>query len=113
VQIEVRRCVVFKRIKRPKLLAAIVVVYVVGTIVARRRGYSGLGGSTVVRCRQGHLYTTIWVPGASLKSLRLGWWRLQWCPVGRHWSLVAPVKDSELTEEDRLLAEQYRDVQLP
>ena len=45
------------------ILGTVVVGHVVGTIVARRRGYSGLGGNTVVRCRQGHLFTTIWVPG--------------------------------------------------
>ena len=46
-----------------------------------RAGYR-FGTRTVVRCRQGHLFTTVWIPGASLKSLRLGWWRWQYCPVG-------------------------------
>ena len=50
------------------------------------------GGNVTVRCRQGHLFTTIWIPGASLKALRLGWWRFQRCPVGGHWSVVTPVK---------------------
>lgn len=54
------------------IIAAIVIVIVVLTIAARRRGYSGMGGDTVVRCRRGHLFTTIWVPGASFKSVRLG-----------------------------------------
>jgi len=86
---------------------------VVGTIVARRRGYSGMGGNTVVRCRQGHLFTTIWVPGASLKAIRLGWWRVQRCPVGEHWSLVSPVKVTALTEEEKQVASQHRDIRLP
>lgn len=43
-------------------------------VVARRRG-SLIGVNTVVRCRDGHLSTTLWIPGASLKALRLGWWR--------------------------------------
>ena len=29
------------------------------------------GRNVVVRCRQGHLFTTIWIPGGSLKALRL------------------------------------------
>lgn len=31
-----------------------------------RRGY-GVGGNVVVRCRAGHLFTTIWLPAVSLK----------------------------------------------
>jgi hypothetical protein len=81
-------------------------------VVARRRGFL-FGASTVVRCRDGHLFTTLWIPGGSLKALRLGWWRLQRCPVGRHWSLVTPVKVSDLTDEDRRLAALRRDVRIP
>ena len=77
-----------------------------------QRGY-GVGGNVVVRCQQGHLFTTIWIPGASLKSLRLGWWRFQRCPVGSHWSLVTPVKGSELTEEDKRLARTTEDIRIP
>jgi hypothetical protein len=71
------------------------------------------GGNVVARCRQGHLFTTIWIPGASVKSLRLGWWRVQRCPVGHHWSLVRPVRKSRLTEEERREAEERRDIRLP
>jgi hypothetical protein len=85
---------------------------VAGTVVARRLGYK-VGGNVVVRCRQGHLFTTIWIPGASLKSIRLGWARLQHCPVGKHWTLVTPVKDATLTDEERRIAGQYRDVRIP
>ena len=77
-----------------------------------RRGY-GLGGNVVVRCRRGHLFTTIWVPGASLKSVRVGWWRLQHCPVGSHWSLVTPVKRSELSWRDKRRARGAEDVRIP
>ena len=93
--------------------ATTVVVGVVGTVIARRRGYSGMGGNTVVRCRQGHVFTTIWVPGASLKALRLGWWRYQRCPVDRHWSLVSPVKESTLSDEELRAAKELRDIRLP
>jgi hypothetical protein len=72
-----------------------------------------MGGNTTVRCREGHLFTTIWVPGASIKSVRLGWARLQYCPVGRHWTLVTPVKDSDLSEEEKRIAAENRDIRIP
>ena len=56
------------------IAAALIAVLVVQTVVMRRRGYS-VGGRTVVRCRRGHLFSTLWVPGASLKAVRLGWAR--------------------------------------
>ncbi|MGD0085223.1 MAG: hypothetical protein ABSD78_18850 [Acidimicrobiales bacterium] len=83
-----------------------------GTLVARLLGYK-LGGNVVVRCRKGHLFTTIWIPGVKLKALDLGWARLQRCPVGKHWTLVTPVKDSDLTDEERRFAEQHHDVWIP
>jgi hypothetical protein len=79
-----------------------------GTVVARRRGY-GIGGVTVVRCRDGHLSTTVWIPGASLKSVKLVWWRLQRCPVGGHWSLVTPVRAADLTEDELRGAHEHPD----
>ena len=78
----------------------------------RRRGYH-LGTATVVRCRKGHLFTTIWIPLASVKSLRLGWWRLQYCPIGRHWSLVVPVKEMDLSAEELQAAHEHRDIRIP
>jgi hypothetical protein len=101
-----------RRRRRRRLLLALVLVDLVATLVARRRGY-GLGGNTLVRCRQGHLFTTIWIPGVSLKSIRLGWWRIQRCPVGRHWTLVAPVRAVDLPEDERRLATETRDVRIP
>ena len=72
-----------------------------------------MGGDTVVRCSKGHLFTTIWVPGGSLKSIRLGMSRFQYCPVGHHWAVVNPVKDSELTDEERRTAAEHHDVHIP
>jgi hypothetical protein len=72
-----------------------------------------LGGKVVVRCRHGHLYTTIWVPGASVKSVRLGFWRFQRCPVGQHWSIVTPVRESDLSEREQQMARETRDIRLP
>ncbi len=77
-----------------------------------RRGY-GVGGMVTVRCRDRHLFTTIWLPGISVKALRLGPWRLQRCPVGRHWSLVTPVRRSDLTEDELRAATETHDVRLP
>jgi hypothetical protein len=101
-----------KKRSRRRLIGAIVGLHLVGTVVARRRGYP-LGGNAVVRCRQGHLFTTIWIPGASLKAVRLGWARFQRCPVGPHWSLVTPVKTSDLTDEEREKAAARRDIRIP
>ncbi len=98
--------------RRRRLLILLLAAYVVATIVTRIGGYR-LGLGTIVRCRQGHLFTTIWIPGVSLKSLRFGWWRLQRCPVGHHWTLVSPVKESELNEEERRFAAEHRDVRVP
>ena len=66
-----------------------------------------------MRCRDGHVFTTIWVPGASLKSIRLGWHRLQHCPVGDHCTLVAPVRDVDLTDDERAAASTHHDLRLP
>lgn len=90
----------------------VIVLLVAGTLMMRRLGYK-VGGKVVVRCLRGDLFTTIWVPGASFKSVRLGWWRLQHCPVGEHWTLVTPVRDADLTDEQRRIAEQRGDVRIP
>ena len=76
------------------------------------RGYP-LGGRLVVRCRRGHLFTTLWIPGVSFKALRLGWLRVQRCPVGNHWTIVTPVKRSELTASQREAAAEHRDAPIP
>jgi hypothetical protein len=81
-------------------------------LMLKRRGY-GLGGDVVVRCRRDHLYTTMWFPGASVTSVRLGWWRIQYCPVGRHVSLVTPVDTAGLDAVDRQAATDVHDLRLP
>ena len=93
-------------------MAAVLATIAAETAVMRRRGYS-VGLHTTVRCRDGHLFTTIWIPGASLKAIRLGTVRLQYCPVGRHFTAVRPVKDSELTDEMRTTAQSHHDVSIP
>ena len=81
-------------------------------LVAVRRG-EPLGGEVIVRCREGHLFTTVWIPGASIKALRLGPVRLQRCPVGHNWTWVAPVNDADLTQDERAMAGQLRDTPIP
>lgn len=95
------------------IVVAIAALIVGVTIVGRRRGYTGMGGETVVRCRDGHLFTTVWVPGVSLKAIRWGWLRYQHCPVGNHWAWVTPVDVSELTNAERHFASTHRDSRLP
>jgi hypothetical protein len=85
---------------------------VVGTIIARSRGYA-IGLHTLVRCRDGHVFTTIWLPGVSVKALRLGWWRVQHCPVGRHWTVVRPVRELDLSDSELRSARENRDLRLP
>jgi hypothetical protein len=101
-----------KRKRRLVTLAGLTAAYAAGTVIATRQGYS-FGRNTVVRCRQGHLFTTVWIPGASVKSLRLGFWRVQWCPVGGHVDLVHPVKQASLSEASRAFALEHHDVPVP
>jgi hypothetical protein len=102
-----------RRCRRRAWIALVVgMTAVEAAVVARRRG-SLKNMDTVVRCRDGHLFTTLWVPGASLKAIRLGWWRLQRCPVGRHWSLVTPVEVSIMTDEEIATAGQHHDIRIP
>ena len=83
------------------VLLVVVALVVVINVIMRRRGFS-IPGKTVVRCSKGHLFTTSWIEGASLKAVRLGpTSRYQRCPVGKHWAIIHPVKDEDLTAEDR------------
>ncbi|WP_194894515.1 hypothetical protein [Catenulispora pinisilvae] len=82
------------------------------TAYMRKSGYA-VGLQTAVRCRAGHLFTTIWIPGASVKAVRLGPVRLQWCPVGRHFTSVRPVKVAELTDEVQEAARLQHDARIP
>jgi hypothetical protein len=96
------------------LIAGVVVLAAVGILVLainvamRRKGYS-IPGKTVVRCSRGHLFRTTWIEGGSLRAVRLGpTTRYQHCPVGHHWAIIHPVKDADLTDEDRrVLAAQH------
>ena len=97
-------------------LVAIFAILLTRVAVAPRRRRPGdlrFGPNVVVRCRQGHLFTTTWIPMISVKAVRLGPVRLQYCPVGRHWAFVTMVRDSDLTDSQRRMAEHFNDGGLP
>lgn len=77
----------------------------------KRRGMS-FGKNVVVRCTAGHLYTTIWIPGVSLKAVRWGSRRFQYCPVGKHWAMTRQVFGAELNPEVIQQAQQVHDVRI-
>src|SRR5580765_4017302 len=95
--------------RRKRAAALGFLAFVVETVAVWRR--SGRpGGNIVVRCQSGHLFTTIWIPGVSVKSARLGPWRLQRCPVGGHFSIVTPVREADLNLWQRRSAHAHKDV---
>ncbi|MGE5287051.1 MAG: hypothetical protein ACM3ML_07585 [Micromonosporaceae bacterium] len=95
------------------VLIALIATIAGGLIVLARRLGSMPVGDVVVRCLAGHLFMTIWIPGGSFKAIRLGWFRIQHCPVGNHVTVVTPVRDSDLTDEERRIAAQYHDTRVP
>ena len=96
--------------RRPLLL--IIATILLETVSLWLRAHR-LGANIIVRCRQGHLFATIWIPAASVKSLRLGWSRVQYCPVGRHWTVVTPVNQAELSDDERRAATERHDIRIP
>ena len=90
----------------------LLMLFLVEPIAMWLRGYL-IGGRLVVRCRQGHLFTTLWIPGVSVKAARFLWWRVQRCPVGHHWTVVTPVRTTELSVRERRIAKQHRDTPIP
>lgn len=67
----------------------------------------------VVRCPEGHLFETPWLPNVSFRSVRLGTSRLQRCPVGGHWVKVCVVPDAELSDAERQEARRHRTTAVP
>lgn len=68
---------------------------------------------TPVRCSDGHLFTTIWMPLGSVKAVRLGGRRFQRCPVGRHWSVVRPLQPGSSGPEELSRAAVVHDIRVP
>jgi hypothetical protein len=98
---------------RRRRLAAAALATVAFEALAVRSLSGRFGGHIVVRCRRDHVFTTIWIPGASVKAARLGFWRIQYCPVGHHWSIVTPVRVSELSDEEAAAAAAQHDLPVP
>ena len=95
-------------------IVLVIVAFAFLVIYMRRKGYSqGDAANVVVRCREGHLFTTIWIPGVSVKSIKLGWYRFLYCPVGRHWTLVKPVRNEDLTDDELRTAYEHQDIRIP
>lgn len=67
----------------------------------------------VVKCSEGHLYTTMWVPMVSLKALRFGQQRFQYCPIDKHWSWVERVDEAKLPTEELKEAMAHHDINIP
>lgn len=78
---------------RRRAIIAVLALGVVATVATRRRARADGEGRTLVRCRSGHLLRTTRVPRRLLTSLGLGRYRVGYCRVGRHWTLVSPVSD--------------------
>ena len=94
--------------KRWLLFAAVVLEFV----PLWRHGYK-LGGNVVVRCAAGHLFSTLWIPGVSVKALRLGPRRVQRCPVGHHWAVVTLIDRSQLGADELAQARETHDIRIP
>ena len=79
----------------------------------RRTVPTDQAGRSIVRCSQGHLFETVWIPLASFKAIRLGPLRYQRCPVGHHYSLVRLVDPNSLTPEEMEQARSATDTWVP
>jgi hypothetical protein len=66
-----------------------------------------------VRCKDGHLFTTIWIPFGSLKAARLAGRRYQHCPVGKHWTTVVPLDPATTSGTDLAQAATVHDARIP
>ena len=66
-----------------------------------------------VRCSAGHLYTTIWIPLVSFKSVRFGAARFQRCPVGNHWATAVPIDRRSAGEAELAAAAAVHDSRIP
>jgi len=66
-----------------------------------------------VRCKDEHLFTTIWIPLGSLKAVRLGNRRYQRCPVGHHWTMVVPLDPNTADPGDLAAAAAVHDIRIP
>ena len=99
------------------MLTALVVVIIWVTLVMIPTAIifnTGLqsGKNVVVRCTTNHLYTTIWIPSVSLKAIRWGFRRYQYCPVGKHWAWTSQLRRPELTSDAVEEANKMHDIRI-
>ncbi|MFC5004825.1 hypothetical protein ACFPIJ_44245 [Dactylosporangium cerinum] len=96
------------------LLAVVILAAVVVRVrrTSQQQGYR-FGRDVIVRCRDGHLFMTTWIPMMSFKAIRLGLVRLQYCPVGEHLTAVRLMRDDDLTPAERLAAGRHHDNGVP
>ena len=94
------------------VLVVVVLVALRAARLSRPQGYR-FGRDVVVRCEDGHLFLTTWIPGMSIKAIRLGLVRMQHCPVGDHFTSVRLIRDEDLTAAERLEASRHRDSGVP
>jgi hypothetical protein len=94
---------------------ALVILAVVAVRVGRMSKLQGYryGHDVIVRCRDGHLFMTTWIPMMSVKAIRFGLVRVQYCPVGDHVTAVRLIRDEDLRPAERLEASRHRDNGVP
>jgi len=74
------------------LLLLLALLALVAVITRRLAGaITQQSTNVLVRCREGHTFTTRWLPYATVTAMRLRA-RYDYCPVGRHWSLITQVQ---------------------
>jgi hypothetical protein len=91
----------------------LVIVAVIAVRIGRMSQGYRFGRDVIVRCRDGHLFMTTWIPMVSFKAIRLGLVRVQYCPVGNHVTAVRLMRDEDLTSAERLQASRHRDNGVP
>ena len=96
------------------VLAVVILAAVAAKVarVSRSQGYR-FGQDVIVRCREGHLFMTTWIPMMSVKAIRIGLVRIQHCPVGNHVTAVRLMRDEDLTSAQRLEASRHHDSGVP
>ncbi len=98
----------------PPIIPLIVIVvagfiaFAAGAVIAHRKGFKR-DGEVIARCRDGHLFTTIWVGEFSWHKLDLGWAKIQRCPVDGRLTIVRAVEPGQLTTEEKKAAKQVVD----
>lgn len=90
-----------------------VVIVVLGALIVGGRFDMFKRFERPVRCSSGHLFTTIWIPGASVKAIRLGNRRFQRCPVGHHWTTVERLDRATTAPADLEGAAAVHDIHVP